>query len=86
MRALVKRPALRISFFVVLVLAISTVPLKAAQEDPERARAFQLYQDAKYAEALPVFEKLAAKYPEDRDVIKTYGYLVLNSSARTMRS
>jgi tetratricopeptide (TPR) repeat protein len=81
MRALVKRPALRISFFVVLVLAISTVPLKAAQEDPERARAFQLYQDAKYAEALPVFEKLAAKYPEDRDVIKTYGYLVLSQNA-----
>ena len=53
----------------------------ATQEDPERARAFQLYQDAKYAEALPAFEKLAAKYPEDRDVIKTYGYLVLSQNA-----
>ncbi|HEU4797214.1 MAG TPA: hypothetical protein VFT02_16385, partial [Pyrinomonadaceae bacterium] len=48
---------------------------------PERVRAFQLYKDAHYAEALPVFEKLAAKYPEDRDVIKTYGYLVIAQNA-----
>jgi tetratricopeptide (TPR) repeat protein len=81
MRALINRPALKISFFVVLVLTVSIAPVNAAQEDPERARAFQLYQDAKYAEALPVFEKLAAKYPEDRDVIKTYGYLVLSQNA-----
>jgi tetratricopeptide (TPR) repeat protein len=80
MRALNRRPALKISFFVVLLITCSIAPARA-QEDPERARAFQLYQDAKYAEALPVFEKLAAKYPEDRDVIKTYAYLVLSQNA-----
>ena len=79
MRAL-NRPALKISFLVVLLITCSIAPV-SAQEDPERARAFQLYQDAKYAEALPVFEKLAAKFPEDRDVIKTYGYLVLSQNS-----
>jgi tetratricopeptide (TPR) repeat protein len=81
MRALIDRPALKISVFVVLLFTCSITTLWAAQEDAERARAFQLYQDAKYTEALPVFEKLAAKYPEDRDVIKTYGYLVLSQNA-----
>lgn len=80
MRALI-RPALKVSFTVVLLLACSTPQAWGAQEDPERARAFQLYKDAKYAEALPVFEKLAAKFPEDRDVIKTYGYLVISQNA-----
>jgi tetratricopeptide (TPR) repeat protein len=52
-----------------------------AQNDPERARAFQLFEDAKYVEALPVFEKLAAKYPEDGQVIKRYGVLVMGQTA-----
>jgi hypothetical protein len=73
------RPALRVSLTVFLL--IFSVAPAWGQEDPERASAFQLYKDAKYVEALPVFEKLAAKYPEDRDVIKTYGYLVLSQNA-----
>ena len=80
MRAL-NLPALKVSFTVLLLLTCSIAPVWAAQEDPERVQAFQLYKDAKYAEALPVFEKLAAKYPEDRDVIKTYGYLVISQNA-----
>ena len=80
MRALI-RPALKVSFSIVLLLTCSLPHAWGAQEDPERARAFQLYKDAKYAEALPVFENLAAKFPEDRDVIKTYGYLVISQNA-----
>lgn len=80
MRAL-NSPALKVSFTVFLLLTCSIAPAWAAQEDPERVQAFQLYKDAKYAEALPVFEKLAAKYPEDRDVIKIYGYLVISQNA-----
>jgi hypothetical protein len=90
MRALFNRPALRVSFTVhpavkiaftlVFLLTCSLAQAWAAQEDPERTRAFQLYEDAKYAEALPVFEKLAEKYPEDRDLIKTYGFLVLGQN------
>ncbi|MFN2408081.1 MAG: tetratricopeptide repeat protein [Pyrinomonadaceae bacterium] len=68
---------------VVLLLAVCFSSALAAQQqaDPERARAFKLYEDAQYTEALPVFEKLVAKYPEDRDVIMTYGFLVLGQTA-----
>lgn len=68
--------------FVLLFLSVYPVSVvRAAQEDPERARAFQLYEEAKYAEALPAFEKLAAKYPEDREVLKTYGFLTIGQTA-----
>ena len=49
----------------------------AAQDDEDRRRAFQLYKEAKYVEALPVFEKLAAVRPNDPEVIETYGLLVI---------
>jgi tetratricopeptide (TPR) repeat protein len=53
----------------------------AAQDDEERRRAFQLFKDAKHTEALPLFEKLAATYPNDPDVIETYGLLVMTQTA-----
>jgi len=52
----------------------------AYQDDAERKRAFKLFQDGKYVEALPVFEKLAAATPNDRDVIETLGFLVVTQS------
>ena len=67
--------------FTVLCLLVSLCAAVRAQNDPERARAFQLFEDAKYVEALPVFEKLAAKYPEDGQVIKRYGVLVMGQTA-----
>ena len=73
------------TLLIVLLFVFSFSSALGAQQqppqDPERVRAFQLYDDAQYAEALPAFEKLAAKYPEDRDVIKTYGFLVLGQTA-----
>ena len=60
MRALIDRPALKISFSVVLLLSCCALPVWGAQEDPVRASAFQLFKDGNYAEALPIFEKLAA--------------------------
>jgi tetratricopeptide (TPR) repeat protein len=80
MRALIHRPTLKFSFPAFLLLTCFVFPALGAQEDPERVRAFQLYEEANYTEALPAFEKLAAKYPEDRDVIKTYGFLVLGQT------
>lgn len=82
MHAPIRRRTLTLSFSILflLVCPLCTV-LRAQEPDPERARAFQLYEDAKYTEALPAFEKLAAKYPEDRDVIKTYGFLVIGQTA-----
>lgn len=71
---------LSITLVVLLVGPLATV-LTAQEPDPERARAFQLYEEAKYTEALPAFEKLATKYPQDRDVIKTYGFLMIGQTA-----
>jgi tetratricopeptide (TPR) repeat protein len=65
----------------ILLLVICSGTVCRAQDDPERTHAFQLYEEAKYAEALPVFEKLALKYAQDRDVLKTYGFLVIGQGA-----
>ena len=61
-----------------LLLAATVV---AAQDDAERQRAFALYRDGKYVEALPLFEQLALKYPEDPAVIENLGMLVFTQSA-----
>src|SRR6185369_1723649 len=60
-----------LTIFCTLLLAFSVV---AAQND-ERTRAFQLYKDAKYTEALPLFEKLAVANPNDRDIIEALGLM-----------
>ena len=66
--------------FLVLLLLASFVTA-TAQGDPDRQRAFQLYKDGKYVEALPLFEQLAVKYPEDPAVIENLGMLVFTQSA-----
>lgn len=77
----VRRPRLFVSLTILLLVIGCAWTVCNAQDDPERTRAFQLYQEAKYAEALPAFEKLAAKYSEDRDVLKTYGFLMIGQGA-----
>jgi tetratricopeptide (TPR) repeat protein len=67
--------------FGILVLLLASFGTAAAQDDPDRQRAFQLYRDAKYVEALPLFEQLAIKYPEDPAVIENLGMLVFTQSA-----
>ncbi len=66
-----------LTIFCTLLLALSVV---AAQDD-ERSRAFQLYKDAKYIEALPLFEKLAVASPNDRDVIEALGLMTAMQAA-----
>lgn len=63
-----------------LILTAAPAPV-AAQDDEERRRAFELFRDAKHTEALPLFEKLAAAHPDDRDVIEAYGLLVITQTA-----
>lgn len=63
-----------------LFFAITPVVL-AAQGDAERQRAFDLYNDGKFIEALPLFEKLAARYPSDSELIEAYGMVVLGQTA-----
>ena len=82
MHAPIQRRTLTSIILLLFIFSFSS-SLRAQQQqtDPERVRAFQLYDDANYTEALPAFEKLVAKYPEDRDVIMTYGFLVLGQTA-----
>src|SRR5215213_154439 len=68
-------------FGILVLLLLASFATATAQGDPDRQRAFQLYRDAKYVEALPLFEQLALKYPEDRDVIENLGMLVFTQSA-----
>ena len=81
MQALMRRSTLSFTILLLIVYPFTVLRAQEPQPDPERARAFQLYDEAKYTEALPVFEKLAAKYPQDRDVLKTYGFLVMGQTA-----
>jgi tetratricopeptide (TPR) repeat protein len=69
----------KIGILVLLLLAFFATA--TAQDDPERQRAFELYRDAKYVEALPLFEQLALKYPEDPAVIQNLGLMVFSQSA-----
>ena len=67
-------------FGILVLLLLASVVTAAAQNDPERQRAFQLFKDAKYADALPLFEQLSLKYPEDPAVIQHLGMLVFMRS------
>src|SRR5215212_9121839 len=77
---ILKRP-FRISAILLLGFLLMTPSFVAAQDDEERRRAFQLYNDAKHKEALTLFEKLAVTYPNDPDVIETFGLLVMTQTA-----
>src|SRR5215217_3067934 len=66
---------------ILVLLLLASFATATAQDDPERQRAFQLFKDAKYVEALPLFEQLALKYPEDPLVIENLGMLVFTQSA-----
>ena len=62
-----------LKIFCILLLLFSVA---VAAQDDDRSRAFQLYRDAKYTEALPLFEKLAAAHPDDREVAELHAILV----------
>jgi len=52
-------------------------------DDPERTRAFQLFNESKFTEAVPLLEKLAAAYPADPEVLEKYGF-ALYASTKTV--
>ena len=66
---------------ILVLLLLASFATAAAQDDPDRTRAFQLYRDGKYVEALPLFEQLALKYPDDPAVIENLGTMVFTQSA-----
>ena len=57
------------------ILGILLFSLTVVAQVDERTSAFQLYKDGKYTEALPLFEKLAAASPNDRDVIEAFAIM-----------
>ena len=64
-----------------LLLLVSFVTATAqTQDDPDRKRAFQLYKDAKFTEALPLFEKLAAAHPDDREIAELHAIIVASQA------
>jgi len=65
---------------ILVLLLLASFVTATAQDDSDRQRAFQLYRDGKYVDALPLFEQLALKYPEDRAVIENLGMLVFMQS------
>lgn len=44
------------------------------KDDPEYVRAFKLFDESKFTEAVPLLEKLAAVYPNDPAVFERYGF------------
>lgn len=61
----------------ILIIFVLVPTVLAVQDDPERQRAFTLFNDWKLKEALPLFEKLAVRYPEDAQVFETYGMIMI---------
>src|ERR1041385_661962 len=71
----------KLSILLLFLLLAPCVTARAQQtDDEERRRAFRLFKEVKYAEALPAFEKLAASHPNDAGVLEIYGLLVLSES------
>jgi tetratricopeptide (TPR) repeat protein len=60
--------------FVCLAIAPAVI---AQKDDPERQRAFALFNDWKLNEALPLFEKIAPRYPEDAELFEAYGMTMI---------
>jgi tetratricopeptide (TPR) repeat protein len=77
------RPILRLSAAFALLLAALAPALAAqsAQADPERERAFKLYEAQNFVEAAPLLEKLAAKYPNDPEVLGRLGFSLYAGTA-----
>ena len=61
---------------ILVLLLLAPFVTARAQDDPDRRRAFQLYKDAKFTEALPLFEKLATAHPDDREIAELHAILV----------
>lgn len=66
----------------IIVLLFSCIPTLAfSQEDPVRQHAFELFRDGKFVEALPLFEQLEKKYPQDAQVLEAYGFVLFGQSS-----
>src|ERR1041385_5012072 len=53
---------------------------QASGGDDTRKKAFQFFNDGKHLEALPLFEELARKNPDDRDVLVGLGVCLVSEA------
>ncbi len=63
-----------------LILSAQVVAGRLAQDPSERQRAFDLLEESKYIQALPLFEKLATQNPDDPQVVYWLGLLHIAKS------
>ncbi len=61
-----------------LLFFLSSPPVTTAQDptNPERQKAFQLWEQGKIDEALPLFEKLEKAHPSDPAILERFGWLL----------
>src|ERR1700736_2677185 len=69
-----------LAMFVGLTLSAPAVALHRPQDPSERQRAFDLLHESKYLEALPLFEKLATRNPDDPQITYWLGFLHIAKS------
>jgi tetratricopeptide (TPR) repeat protein len=75
------RAAVKLCIALLLVVAAGTsLPALGRQNDPERARAFKLWEAQNFVEATPLLEKLAEKYPDDPAVLGRLGFSIYATS------
>jgi tetratricopeptide (TPR) repeat protein len=79
------RPILHLSVLLLSIAGIAihsvSLPAQTAGENTTRQRAFELYKQDKHIEALPLFEELALKSPDDRDVLLGLGVCLVSEAA-----
>src|SRR5579859_5079444 len=79
------RPILHWSVLLLSMAAVAThsasLLAQTAGENTTRQRAFELYKQDKHIEALALFEELALKSPDDRDVLLRLGVCLVSEEA-----
>ena len=64
-----------------LLISLGAGLIAHAQDNPDRRRAFELYDANNMAAALPLLEKLATAYPNDVAVLSRFGFALYSTSA-----
>lgn len=75
------RHAVLLLSIVSLTVGRLNLPAQTESEDTTRQRAFELFKQDKHIEALPLFEELALKSPDDRDVLVGLGACLVSEAA-----
>jgi tetratricopeptide (TPR) repeat protein len=79
------RPTLHLSVVLLIIVSLaidsSSLPAQTGGVQTTRQRAFELFKQDKHLEALPLFEELALKSPDDSDVLLGLGVCLVSEAA-----